>query len=56
MCPNYQLSHLDTSAPSILVECLTGDFRGNHDDIRTITESGLDVYAHNLETVDRLQL
>lgn len=44
------------SKPSILVECLTPDFRGNLDSVTTVIESGLDVYAHNVETVDRLQL
>jgi lipoic acid synthetase len=39
----------------ILVECLTPDFRGNADFILTVARSGLDVYAHNIETVERLQ-
>jgi lipoic acid synthetase len=39
----------------LLVECLTGDFAGDEDCIRTVATSGLDVYAHNVETVDRLQ-
>lgn len=42
--------------PSLLVECLTPDFRGNKDHVNIIVESGLDVFAHNVETVDRLQL
>jgi len=37
------------------VECLTPDFRGQIDLIRQVASSGLDVYAHNLETVERLQ-
>lgn len=41
--------------PSILVECLTPDFRGNVEHIQAVATSGLDVYAHNLETVARLQ-
>lgn len=41
--------------PSILVECLTPDFRGDLDAVRHLARSGLDVYAHNIETVDRLQ-
>ena len=40
---------------SILVECLTPDFRGNQDQIRSVALSGLDVYAHNIETVRELQ-
>ena len=39
----------------MLVECLTGDFRGNLQCIETILESGLNVFAHNIETVESLQ-
>ncbi|CAB3235650.1 unnamed protein product [Arctia plantaginis] len=38
----------------ILVECLVPDFRGNRDSIKEIANCGLDVYAHNIETVERL--
>jgi lipoic acid synthetase len=41
--------------PRILVEALVPDFRGNEDCVATIVESGVDVYAHNIETVKRLQ-
>jgi lipoic acid synthetase len=41
--------------PKILVECLTPDFRGQQPLIKLVANSGLDVYAHNLETVERLQ-
>jgi lipoyl synthase len=37
------------------VECLTPDFRGQAPLINLVAGSGLDVYAHNLETVERLQ-
>lgn len=40
-------------APSILVEALTPDFSGRHADVRTVALSGLDVFAHNVETVPR---
>lgn len=30
------------------------DFRGNTDSVRTVALSGLDVYAHNIETVESL--
>ncbi|KEY65763.1 hypothetical protein S7711_05592 [Stachybotrys chartarum IBT 7711] len=40
--------------PSILVEALTGDFMGNLDMVRIVAESGLDVFAHNVETVEDL--
>ena len=41
--------------PKILVEALVPDFRGNSRDVETIVDSGLDVNAHNVETVRRLQ-
>ncbi|XP_072170887.1 lipoyl synthase, mitochondrial-like [Diadema setosum] len=41
--------------PSILVECLTPDFRGDLEAVERVALSGLDVYAHNVETVSRLQ-
>ncbi|XP_050409614.1 lipoyl synthase, mitochondrial-like, partial [Patella vulgata] len=40
---------------SILVECLTPDFRGDLKAVETVASSGLDVYAHNVETVAELQ-
>uniref|UniRef100_A0A2K6L3B3 lipoyl synthase n=1 Tax=Rhinopithecus bieti TaxID=61621 RepID=A0A2K6L3B3_RHIBE len=39
----------------ILVECLTPDFRGDLKAIEKVALSGLDVYAHNVETVPELQ-
>mmetsp|Transcript_29304 Transcript_29304/g.113601 ORF Transcript_29304/g.113601 Transcript_29304/m.113601 type:complete len:96 (+) Transcript_29304:885-1172(+) len=39
----------------ILVECLVSDFQGRRSSVQALAESGLDVYAHNLETVERLQ-
>ncbi|PSR85833.1 hypothetical protein PHLCEN_2v5309 [Hermanssonia centrifuga] len=41
-------------APQILVEALTGDFAGNLDQVSLVAKSGLDVYAHNVETVEEL--
>ncbi|XP_072956930.1 lipoyl synthase 1, chloroplastic [Typha angustifolia] len=41
--------------PEILVECLTSDFRGDLEAVSTLIDSGLDVFAHNIETVKRLQ-
>lgn len=41
--------------PEILVECLTSDFRGDLAAVSTVVQSGLDVFAHNVETVRRLQ-
>ncbi|KAJ6575245.1 mitochondrial Lipoyl synthase [Mycena capillaripes] len=41
-------------APQILVEALTGDFWGSLKDVSVVAKSGLDVYAHNIETVEEL--
>jgi lipoic acid synthetase len=41
--------------PSIAVEALVPDFRGDIEAVQIIVDSGLDVYAHNIETVRRLQ-
>ncbi|TPX69436.1 lipoyl synthase [Spizellomyces sp. 'palustris'] len=45
---------IKSKAPNILVECLTGDFRGKLEDVARVARSGLDVYAHNVETVENL--
>lgn len=47
-------SSLGHRASHILVEALTGDFNGEKADITRVALSGLDVYAHNMETVERL--
>ncbi|KAL0026426.1 hypothetical protein WJX79_009062 [Trebouxia sp. C0005] len=39
----------------LLVEALVPDFAGNEDSIKLVAASGLDVYAHNIETVESLQ-
>lgn len=41
-------------APQILVEVLSGDFRGDLEMVKILASSGLDVYAHNVETVEAL--
>ncbi|KAG5654788.1 hypothetical protein H0H81_003796 [Sphagnurus paluster] len=41
-------------APHILVEALTGDFAGSMEHVSIVAKSGLDVYAHNIETVEEL--
>lgn len=41
--------------PHMLVECLVSDFAGNLQAVEVLAKSGLDVYAHNMETVKRLQ-
>lgn len=40
--------------PRIFVECLSPDFRGDRDCIERIAMSGVDVFAHNIETVEKL--
>jgi len=49
------VSLLKSRSPKILIECLTPDFRGDKELIKTVALSGLDVFAHNIETVERLQ-
>ncbi|MEN9722267.1 MAG: hypothetical protein RJB38_253 [Pseudomonadota bacterium] len=41
--------------PRVVIEALVPDFRGDTEAVKTIVDSGLDVYAHNVETVRRLQ-
>ncbi|KAH0830817.1 Lipoyl synthase, mitochondrial [Fonsecaea pedrosoi] len=45
---------IKSKAPAILVECLTGDYAGDLDMVKLVATSGLDVYAHNVETVEAL--
>ena len=40
--------------PAILVEGLTPDFQGRGECIERVAVSGLEVYAHNIETVNEL--
>ncbi|MEQ2189303.1 hypothetical protein GOODEAATRI_024072 [Goodea atripinnis] len=49
------VSSLKERNPNIVVECLTPDFRGDLAAVEKISLSGLDVYAHNVETVRELQ-
>lgn len=41
-------------SPNMTLETLTGDFKGNTDDVDTVLDAGPDVFSHNLETVPRL--
>ena len=45
---------IKSKAPGMLVECLTGDYAGDLDMVSLVARSGLDVYAHNVETVEAL--
>lgn len=47
-----EIKRLDSK---ILVEALVPDFQGEPQLVETVVDSGLDVYAHNIETVARLQ-
>jgi len=48
------IQKIKQKAPHILVEALTGDFAGNMEHVSLVAKSGLDVYAHNIETVEAL--
>ncbi|MGQ9753785.1 MAG: lipoyl synthase [Thermaceae bacterium] len=41
-------------SPEVLVEALTPDFQGDLKAVETVLDAGLEVFAHNLETVRRL--
>jgi lipoic acid synthetase len=49
------IERLKAETPGLMVECLTPDFGGVRTDVERVALSGLDVYAHNVETVERLQ-
>jgi lipoyl synthase len=40
--------------PGCSVEVLTPDFRGNEDAVRTVVEAKPEIFAHNVDTVERL--
>lgn len=48
------VQQLKLKKPDLLVEALTPDFQGNMEFVKAVATSGLDVYAHNVETVERL--
>jgi len=48
------IQELKRQKPELLVECLSPDFAGNLSCVETVADSGLDVFAHNIETVERL--
>ncbi|KAG0642972.1 hypothetical protein HOY80DRAFT_948346 [Tuber brumale] len=48
------IAKIKQRAGHILVEALTGDFMGDLDCVSRVAGSGLDVYAHNVETVEGL--
>jgi lipoic acid synthetase len=48
------IRRIKSKKPTMLVEALTGDFMGDLDMVKVVAESGLDVYAHNVETTEGL--
>lgn len=49
------VKNLKYRKPDLRVETLCGDFQGNLDLVEQVVASGMDVFAHNIETVERLQ-
>mmetsp|Transcript_7045 Transcript_7045/g.8078 ORF Transcript_7045/g.8078 Transcript_7045/m.8078 type:complete len:399 (+) Transcript_7045:229-1425(+) len=49
------VEELKARNPELLVEVLSPDFCGEPSRVRRVAQSGLDVFAHNIETVERLQ-
>jgi len=47
--------NLKEKKPGLRVETLCGDFQGNLNLVEQVVNSGMDVFAHNMETVERLQ-
>ena len=45
---------IKSKASGMLVEALTGDYAGDLGMVAKVAQSGLDVYAHNVETVEEL--
>mmetsp|Transcript_14194 Transcript_14194/g.29050 ORF Transcript_14194/g.29050 Transcript_14194/m.29050 type:complete len:343 (-) Transcript_14194:52-1080(-) len=45
---------IKATKPALKVEVLSPDFQGNKENISSVVHSGLEVFAHNMETVERL--
>lgn len=48
------VSALRARNPELLIEALTGDFAGKHEDVARVVASAPDVFAHNVEVPRRL--
>jgi len=48
------IQEVQKANPNLLIECLVGDFRGRAECIDVVARSGLNVYAHNIECVERI--
>lgn len=49
------IAELRRRVPELLVEVLVSDFRGDQEQVATVARALPDVFAHNVETVERLQ-
>jgi lipoic acid synthetase len=49
------INELRVRSPELLVEVLVSDFRGDKEQIATVAAARPDVFAHNIEVVERLQ-
>jgi lipoic acid synthetase len=49
------IKELRRTAPELLVEVLVSDFRGNEEHVSIVAHARPDVFAHNVEVVERLQ-
>ncbi|GAB4846808.1 sphingosine N-acyltransferase subunit lip1 [Ancistrocladus abbreviatus] len=49
------MQKLKALKPNMLIEALVPDFRGDAGCVEKVSVSGLDVFAHNIETVEELQ-
>ena len=48
------IRRVQAACPSMTLEVLTGDFKGDTDNVDVVIEAEPDVFSHNLETVPRL--
>ena len=48
------MSEVKKQNPGIIIELLAGDFAGSSDAVKSIVKTGVEVYAHNIETIERL--
>lgn len=48
------VEQIKLKSPKTLVEVLSGDFKGDLNNVQTLANSPLDVFAHNVETVEDL--
>lgn len=48
------ITAIQAAKPDCLIEVLTSDYQGRRQDIATVLNASPDVFAHNIETVERL--